>query len=249
MDSFKIEICANSVESGIQAEIGGADRIELCENLAEGGTTPSIGMIQSAIKNLKILVNVIVRPRGGDFCYSDIEFEIMKNDIIEIKKLNANSVVIGILTPDGNVDIQRCIQLVELARPMEVVFHRAFDRTQDPFKALEDIINIGFDRILTSGLQPTALLGKNLIAEIIAKAGDRISIMPGSGVNENNIAEIYETTKAKEFHMSLRKVVDGQMIYRSNQLKLSSSSEFPEFGTLVTEATRVKKVREILNQF
>ncbi len=246
MNSIKIEICANSVDSAIQAEIGGADRIELCDNISVGGTTPSIGMIKSAIKYLHIPINVLVRPRGGDFYYSSIEFETMIKDITEIKKLKVNGIVIGVLTAEGNVDIMRCIKLLELARPLEVTFHRAFDRTQNPHKALEDITNLGFNRILTSGLQPSALLGKSLIYELVAEAKNKIIIMPGAGINENNIAEIYNSTKAKEFHMSLRNFLDGKMVYRTNKINLSSSDDSSEFGTLITVAERVKRVKEIL---
>jgi len=246
---FQIEVCANSVESAIQAELGGANRIELCDNLVEGGTTPSIGMIESARKNLNIPVNVIIRPRGGDFCFSDIEFEIMMNDIESIKKTGVNGVVIGVLTPDGSVDTERCKKLIEKARPMEVTFHRAFDMAADPFKSLEDIIGLGIERLLTSGQQQTALQGNTLISELIEKAQNRIIIMPGSGINENNIAEMVQSTHAKEYHMSLRKTVDGKMLFRPNQLKLSAIVEPNEFSVSITDATRVKKVRDILTKF
>ena len=206
-----LEICANSVESALMAQKGGAQRVELCDNIYEGGTTPSYGAILSASKLLNIDLNIIIRPRGGDFCYSELEFEIMKKDIEFAKKLGVNGIVIGILNPDGTIDTLRTKLLVELAKPMSVTFHRAFDVTKDPFKALEDIIECSCDRVLTSGQENKAIEGVSLIKTLVEKAENRIIIMPGSGINEKNIQEIYQKTKAIEFHASLRKNVKSKM--------------------------------------
>ena len=184
-----IEACVNSAISAIEAQKGGADRVELCENLHDGGTTPSAGTIKFARKNLHIGLFVMIRPRGGDFLYSEDEFEIMKEDIKVARELGADGVVFGILKPDGTIDLERMKTLVDLARPMGITCHRAFDMTADPFQAMEDLITLGIDRILTSGQQKTASEGASLILELIQRSNGRIIIMPGSGVKEDNIEE------------------------------------------------------------
>ena len=162
-DKYLIEVCAAHVQSAIAAQEGGAKRVELCDNLYEGGTTPGYAAIKVTREKLNIGINVMIRPRGSDFCYSDLEFEMMKEDIKVCKELGVDGVVFGILLPDGNVDIERTNILVELAKPMSITFHRAFDVTPDPFKALEDIIDLGIDRILTAGQKNTVPDGKQLI--------------------------------------------------------------------------------------
>ena len=184
---FTLEICANSVESAIMAQKGGANRVELCDNVYEGGTTPSLGAIQLARQKLNIKLNIIIRPRGGDFCYSEDEFQIMIKDIEFAKKTGVDGIVIGLLNPDGSIDITRTKKLVELAKPMSATFHRAFDVSNDAFQAMEDIIYCGCDRILTSGQANKAFDGIDLISKLIAKANNRIIILPGSGINETNI--------------------------------------------------------------
>ncbi len=199
---MKLEIACYNYESAVLAEKAGADRIELCDNYFEGGTTPSYGTISLTVKRLKIPVNIIIRPRGGNFIYTDDEFEIMKEDIKIAKEIKANGIVIGLLNKKGEVDFERTKELIELAKPLEITFHRAFDVTNDPFKALDDLINLGVDRILTSGTEKTAEKGIKLISELIKKAGNRITIMPGSGIRENNIQLIARKTGATEFHSS-----------------------------------------------
>jgi copper homeostasis protein len=247
MSNFILEICANSVESAIMAQAGGAQRVELCENINEGGTTPSYGAIQQARKELSIDLNIIVRPRGGDFLYSEREFEIMCNDIKIAKELGVDGVVFGCLSPDGSVDVLKTKQLVELSKPMKVTFHRAFDVTADPYKSLDDIIECGCNRILTSGQQNKAILGTELIKKLITKANERIIIMPGSGIDESNIEEIYHKTGAVEFHASLRKVVQSKMEYRKQGVSMGGSTSHSEFENLITDPERVKKTTEILN--
>ncbi len=233
-----LEICAGSLSSALAAQAGGAQRIELCDNLSEGGTTPSAGNIIHAVKLLSIPVFVLVRPRAGDFLYTDDEFAAMREDVLFCKKHGAKGVVFGILAKDGNIDAGRCNQLVELARPMQVTFHRAFDMTPDPFQALEDIIGLGFDRILTSGQAATAASGAGLISRLISRAAGRIIIMPGSGIDEFNITELKRITGAGEYHASLRSPVKSRMEFR-NRSAFMGKPDGDEFITLETDPERV----------
>jgi copper homeostasis protein len=202
--SARLEIIAFNIASCQIAQAAGATRIELCDNPAEGGTTPSYGFIKAARKKLRIDLFAMIRPRGGDFLYSDDEFEIMKTDLAACRQLGCDGVVIGLLNKDGSVDRQRSKELVELARPMAVTFHRAFDRTRDPLEALEAVIETGCDRILTSGQAPTCLGGSALIARLRQHARERIIIMPGSGLTSSNLLEMARITGANEFHSSAR---------------------------------------------
>ncbi len=206
------------------AQSAGAHRIELCDSPGEGGTTPSYGFIRAAREKLSIDLYPIIRPRDGDFLYSADEFGIMKTDLRRCKELGCDGVVIGILNANGTVDKERCSQLVELAYPLGVTFHRAFDRTGDAFKAMEDIIETGCERILTSGQKPKALDGAEMIAALIEKAADRIIIMPGSGLRSDNITEIAEKTGAVEFHSSARIYKDSKMNYTNEAMEESLRS-------------------------
>src|SRR5258708_32475695 len=197
-----IEIVVYNIESARKAEEGGADRIELCDNPGEGGTTPSIGTVEVVRRNVNLDVFIMLRPRGGDFCYSNDEFYSMKRDLLQSQKLSVDGFVLGILNPNGTIDKKRCKELIDKARPLKVTCHRAFDMTRDPFEALEDCIEVGFDRILTSGQHPKALQGVALIQQLVQKAGNRISIMAGSGVNEDTVKEIVTRTGVKEIHFS-----------------------------------------------
>ena len=202
--SFIIEIATSDFLTTKSAVEGGADRIELCANLAEGGTTPSYAHIKKCREAFDIALFPIIRPRGGDFLYTKDEFEIMKNDIKLCNESGCEGIVIGLLNMDGTNDMTRTSELIELAYPMDVTFHRAFDRCKDPFAALEELIEIGCQRILTSGQKPTVSEGIDLIAELNKKADDRIVIMPGSGVRKENIKMLAEKTGCIEFHSSLR---------------------------------------------
>ena len=234
---YKFEICANSVASCIAAQDGGADRVELCAGIPEGGTTPSVGMIRCARESISIGLNVIIRPRGGDFLYSESEIREMVYDIKAAKGLGVDGLVFGCLCPDGSVDMENMRLLMEAAGDTPVTFHRAFDHTSDPLKALEDIIELGCARILTSGCRPTAAEGAPLLAQLVEKAGDRIIIMPGCGVNEGNIAETARLSGAREFHFSAREPVESGMTFR-NQDVVMGSEEDP-YGTVQTTARRV----------
>lgn len=221
---FLLEIIGFNIESCILAQAAGAHRIELCDNPGEGGTTPSYGFIKAAREKLQIDLYPIIRPRGGDFLYSDAEFEVMKTDVQICKDLGCDGVVIGILNADGTVDKQRCAALMQIAYPMGVTFHRAFDRVKDPSQALKDIIVIGCERILTSGLVPSALEGAETLAELIKQADERIIIMPGSGVRSDNIIELAKKTGAVEFHTSARMNIDSKMDYTNEGMKESLKS-------------------------
>ena len=221
MSDLKLEVIAFDVESCRIAQQFGANRIELCDNPADGGTTPSYGTIKAARAITIIDLFVMIRPRGGDFLYIDDEFEAMKIDIKVCKELGCDGVVVGMLTKEGNVDVKRMSVLVNLAYPMSVTFHRAFDRSNDPFKAMEDIIKTGCERILTSGQQTTAMEGAAMINELIKKADERIIIMPGSGIKSTNIFDIAKTTNAMEFHSSARITIDSKMEFNNPLLESS----------------------------
>ena len=197
----KIEVCVDSVESALAAQQGGAARVELCSDLAVGGITPGAEMIAFARKQLHVGLHVMIRPRGGDFFYSDPEFNTMQRDVLNAKAFGADGVVLGVLNADNTIDVARTRLLVELAKPMNVTFHRAFDVVADPFVALEEIIQLGIDRILTSGQAPTAFEGMNLISQLVQKAAGRVSIMAGSGINMGNVRTILERTGVKEIHV------------------------------------------------
>jgi len=241
----KLEICCYTVESAIIAEKAGADRIELCENYSEGGTTPSYGSIKIAIDKLNIPVNVIIRPRGGDFLYSDTEFKIIKQDVKTVKQLGANGVVIGFLNSDGTIDIEKTKEIIELAKPMEITFHRAFDRCKNPFVALEQLIDLEIDSILTSGQKQTAIEGVNLIAQFVKQAGNNIIIMPGSGVNDKNISELIEKTNATEFHSSAKIFISSKMGY-SEKIVSMGSDNFDENSIISVNTDMIKEMKKTL---
>jgi copper homeostasis protein len=241
---IKLEICAINLESAIAAQEGGADRIELCDNIIEGGTTPSAATIRLAKKHLTIPINVLIRPRGGDFLYSDIEFENIIEDIKFCKESRINGVVIGVLKKDGSVDIEKTKLLVKEAWPMEITFHRAFDVCNNPFQAMEDIIECGIDRILTSGQEKTAFEGIDLIKELQEKAKGRIIIMAGSGVNKSNIKEIINETKVTEIHLSAKSQIPTKMEYKQNKLSMSGGDWANEEYYWASNIDVIKKLRK-----
>ncbi len=218
---FELEVIAFDILSCQLAADNGADRIELCANPHEGGTTPSYGMMKAARKSTHIQVFPIIRPRGGDFLYSNAEFEIMKDDIKAAQDIGCEGIVIGILNEDGIVDIERNQELVELANGLDVTFHRAFDRVKDPISSLEQIIAIGCNRILSSGLHPSANEGSSLLRTLVRQADGRIKIMPGSGVRADNIVQLAKDTGATSFHSSARKTIVSQMQYFNPSMKES----------------------------
>jgi copper homeostasis protein len=244
---FLLEVCVDSMASALAAREGGADRLELCSSLSDGGLTPSAGMIEVTRKHLHIAINVMIRPRAGDFLYSELELAIMQRDIELAKSLGANGVVFGVLTAEGQVDLGRNRQLIEAARPLSATFHRAFDMVADPAAALEALITLGFDRVLTSGLKATATQGVETITALVRQAAGRIIVMPGSGVSESNIAELRRLTGASEFHMSGLIPQESVMSFRNPHIALSASAPTPEYGQQVTSAQRVRAAVVALN--
>jgi len=210
---MKFEVVVYNIESAMKAEEGGADRIELCDNASDGGTTPSLGTVEVVRQNVTLDVYVMLRPRGGDFFYSSYEFHSMKRDLYSFQKLSVDGFVAGILNTNGTIDKKRCKEIIDKAKPLKVTCHRAFDMTRDPFEALEDCIEVGFTRILTSGQLPTAKEGQDLIAQLVQKAGNRISIMAGCGVNEQTVSEVVSKTKVQEIHFSATGSKPSPMAY------------------------------------
>jgi copper homeostasis protein len=241
-----IEICVDSVEGAIAAERGGANRVELCDNLLEGGTTPSAGCIKLARTQLRIGLQVIVRPRGGDFLYTLTEFEVMAEDVRTAKNLGANGVVIGCLTAAGDIDLERTRALIDLARPLNVTFHRAFDMCRDPKRALEDLIGLGVDRVLTSGQEATCLEGQDLIAELHRQAAGRIIILPGGGLTPRNIKRVVDATGVTEVHLSARATVQSAMLFRNHRCFMGGALRPPEFNWKATDETSVRAVVDAL---
>jgi copper homeostasis protein len=233
-----LEICCYNLDSALIAAGAGADRIELCSDPAAGGTTPSIGLIKSVRKKIQTELFPIIRIRGGDFLFSEEEFEVMMHEVEACKQSGCEGIVIGMLLADGRVDKKMTSRLVEKAYPMGVCFHRAFDWTRNPFEALEDIIDTGCERILTSGQQPTAMLGAALIRDLIALSDDRIQIMPGSGVRAENILDLKNETGATQFHSSAR-------------VQKKSSMEFVQpfmVGDQLTEIADHNEIERMINQ-
>jgi copper homeostasis protein len=216
---FELEVIAFDILSCQLAADNGADRIELCSNPHEGGTTPSYGMMKAARKSTHIQVFPIIRPRGGDFLYTQEEFEAMKDDIKAAQDIGCEGVVIGILNNNGDIDVERCQELVATAQGLEVTFHRAFDRVRNPEISLEQIIAMGCKRILSSGLRPTASEGSDVLKSLVLQSNGRIKIMPGSGVRADNIVQLAKYTGAFCFHSSARKTLESQMLYFNADMK------------------------------
>jgi copper homeostasis protein len=247
---MKLEVCVDSVESSVNAESGGADRLELCGALEVGGITPGPGTINSVLANVSIPVNVIVRPRGGDFLYTDSEFEVMRRDIDFAGEAGAAGIVLGILMADGTIDFDRTAYLIEYASPLPVTFHRAFDMTVDPMQALEDIISAGATRILTSGQQNSAADGLALIKRLVVAAGKRIIIMPGAGLNESNLSEAVRITGASEFHLTGRKKYESEMIFRREGVGMGHPAMIEdEYVIRYADRERISGIKKILSSF
>lgn len=240
-----IEVCCNSLTSALNAQKAGADRIELCANLNNGGTTPSYGTIKLAKEKLKIPINVLIRPRGGDFLYNDYEIEEIFEDIKICKSIGVNGIVCGFLDKDGNIDIKLTKKAVEESKPLSFTFHRAFDLSKDHLKSLEDIILCGANRILTSGFSNKVFNGIDIIKNLIETSNNRIIIMPGSGINANNIKDILNYTNAKEFHLSGTKLLDSNMVFRKENI-LSNNKE--DFKLLYSDVENIKNVIKKLKE-
>ena len=241
-----IEIAVFNIEAAIAAYQAGAQRIELCSAPAEGGLTPSAATMRLARKLVKIPIHVMIRPREGDFCYSDREFETMLLDIAAARMAGMEGIVAGVLNPDGTVDEKRTAILVDAAAPMNVTFHRAFDMAVDLPAAMESIIYAGCSRILTSGGQQTAPLGLDMISRLVKSAGNRITIMPGSGVNSENIRHIAEVTGAKEIHLSARSFIPAKMNYKKPDVTMGGTATIPDYDVQLPNA---QMISDIINLF
>jgi copper homeostasis protein len=217
-----LEICVDSLESAVAAEAGGATRIELCNSLTEGGLTPSLGLLRAVRSRVRIGVHVMIRPRAGDFLYSADELAVMREDIVLAAQNGADGIVLGLLTAEGNIDVEQTRELVALARPMEVTFHRAFDMARDINTALQDVIHAGADRILTSGAEPTAMQGRHHICELVREAKGRIEIMAGGGVRAENAGEILRVSGVRDFHAALRRQVPSPMKHHRRKIHLGT---------------------------
>ena len=241
-ESIKIEICLDSVESVIIAERAGADRVELCSDLFEGGLTPTVGTFLLAKERTNIPINVMIRPRGGDFCYSDIEFEVMKKEAMFFKENGADALVFGILTPDGEIDKIRTKELIDIARPLPVTFHRAFDMTRDAFRSLDTLLSLGVDRVLTSGLEATVLEGADTLRTLVERAGERMIVMPGSGINERNFNKIKNLIGAKEYHMGLSSSIPSKMTFHPGHVYMGGLLRQNEFTLSRAGEERIRSV-------
>jgi copper homeostasis protein len=242
-----IEICIDAVDSAQAAERGGAQRVELCSNLLEGGTTPSAGLIATIRKKASLGLQVMVRPRGGDFCYSDDEFETMRHDVLTAKSLGADGIVLGLLYADGRVDVERTRQLVELSHPLPVTFHRAFDLCPDLPAALEDVIRTGARRILTSGGEPSALAGAQSLARLVQSAAGRITILAGGGINYKNAREVVAKTGVHELHAGLRSITPSRAQQAGKNISPSGTG-MDETQRFIVLQENVEKLVEALAQ-
>jgi copper homeostasis protein len=243
-----LEACVDSVESALAAQAGGAHRIELCEDLLEGGTTPSAGMIEVCRERLQIPVHVLIRPRGGDFVYSDVEIEVMQRDIALARRLGAQGVVYGALRADGSVDVERTKALLGVSRPLSVTFHRAFDFTPDADAALDTLIALGIDRVLTSGQAPTAVEGTRTLARLVTRGGGRIRILAGGGLTEENIAKVVADTGVPEVHVRATALLESPASYRPRHLSLLKQPLPNEFDRAVTDPERIRRLSGILGK-
>jgi copper homeostasis protein len=246
---ISLEVCANSLTSALAGQEGGAFRVELCENLKEGGTTPSPGQITIARKLLHIKLFVLIRPRSGDFLYDDNEFEIMKANVQYCVDAGCDGIVTGILNADGTIDKPRCAELVQLAKAggLETTFHRAIDVCADVFRAMEDIIELGFDRILTSGGRSTAMEGASVIAHLVEKAAGRIIILPGSGIDEHNAGDLVHFTGVTEIHSSGKVKVGSKMTYKNDHIVMGDILD-DEYNHDVTDVQRVRDILAVANK-
>ncbi len=242
-----IEVCVDSVVSAVAAERGGASRIELCSGLIEGGVTPGAGLIKTVRAAVAMKLHVMIRPRGGDFCYDAAEFEVMRFEIEAAKGLGADGVVFGVLDADGQIDIARTRQLVELARPLEVTFHRAFDMTSDLFQALEDVCTTSVERVLASGGEQTCLQGSAAIAKLVQQAGTRIVIMAGSGIKAENARDLVEQTGVREIHVGLRSSLPSPMRFRNPRVSMGTAEgrEYQRQVVLQEDVRRLVRALEV----
>ena len=236
------EVCVEGVLGALAAEAGGAHRIELCAGLVEGGTTPSIGTVSRTLEALSIPTVVLVRPRGGDFLYSPPELEALLRDVEALKEAGAYGIATGVLTAAGAVDMRAMREVIDAAGPLSVTFHRAFDMTRDPFESLEALVQLGVDRVLTSGQERSVPEGMELIRQLVEAARERISVMPGAGIRKENVQEIIRVTGVKEVHFTGFTTHDSPMAHRNTRPLMGSDRVPGEYERLVTDPDRVREI-------
>lgn len=242
--SVLVEACVDSVPSALIAQQAGALRVELCDDLYDGGTTPSAGAIRLARERLSIGLHVIIRPRGGDFVYSELELEIVRHDLRLARDLGADGVVFGMLHPDGRIHRQQTAALVELAGDLSTTFHRAFDMCRDPHAALEELIELGVDRVLSSGQRPSALAGAGLLGELVERAGERIVVMPGVGIDPGNVAEVARRTRATELHVYTETRRPSAMGWRNPAVFMGTDPDLDEYEVRLTDGAALAAIVE-----
>lgn len=237
--NFTLEICSSSTQSALNAQIAGAKRVELCDNLWESGTTPSNGAIKKARDLLDIELFVLIRPRGGDFVYSDLEFDIIKEDILVCKALGVDGIVSGVLNADNTISIAKTRELIELSKPLPFTFHRAFDVTPDLFQSLEELITLKADRVLTSGGLDSAADAGEIITKLNQLAAGKIAILPGGGINEENISNLLDSG-CSEFHMTGHSICKSPA--QTAPLKLNGTPDIPELDYYESSVEKIRKV-------
>ena len=235
-----IEVCLDSADSAVAAQAGGAARVELCDNLLEGGTTPSAGAIAAARRAIEIGLHVMIRPRGGDFCYGPSEVEAMLHDIGVSRELGADGVVFGALLPDGRIDEDLTMRLFEAARPMSVTFHRAFDMSRDPLEALEALKRVGVHRLLSSGQEAHVLDGLDLLKQLVQRSDEQLIVMPGCGVTPRNARRIVEATGAREIHVVGTEATESPMRHRNDRCFMGTELRSPEYRRPVTTERAIR---------
>ena len=240
-----IEVCIDSVESALAAAAGGADRLEVCSALGEGGLTPTAGLLAVIRERVRLPLAVMIRPRVGDFCYSPEEFEVMRRDLCHAKTLGADLIVLGLLTPEGTLDADRTRELMALARPLPVTFHRAFDMARDPMEAMEALIGLGCERVLTSGQEKSVLEGLDLLVALMRRAAGRIVIMPGGGITERNLPRILRECDFRELHLSASATRESRMEFRNQRISMGRTLAASEFTMAAADSGRVRRFREL----
>lgn len=244
---YKLEVCVDSVESAILAQEGGADRLEVCSNLIIGGTTPGVSQFKQIRKACDIELNVLIRPRFGDFLYTDAEFLTIAQDIELFRELGADGVVVGCLRADGALDLERMRKLREKSKEIHMTLHRAFDVCRQPYEALEEAVSLGIDTILTSGQERDCMEGKEVLKKLIKQANDRIEILVGSGVNAEVIAHLMDEISATSFHMSGKEVLSSGMVYRNERVNMGLPG-LDEFSVFRTSKEQVQRAREVMDK-
>lgn len=239
MSEVLFEVCIDSLAGAVLAREAGAHRLELCSSLIEGGITPSVGVIELAVERAGLPVMVMIRPRGGDFCYDAGELQVMRRDIDRVKAVGAAGVVLGLLGQDGRVDLERTAELVARARPLAVTFHRAIDMSRDLGEAMEDLVTLGVERVLTSGGERTALDGAERLRALVEQGRGRIVVVAGGGITERNVARVLRETGVREVHASARSPLESPMRFRNSRATLGGELRPAEYSRAETDAARV----------